>query len=227
MQPLSKIMAARKTPQPRGPRGFVPQVETAERRAASAAMRSRGAKWQDIADEHWGGDLGLASRQVKQFWAELPRETVEEIRSSMLAKLEGLESDVREVMRRKHYVVAEGRIVIRHRDDCEMILGEGDGRRRLCTCPKLEDDEPIYRGVDHVRKLVETQLKLIPGLAAPKRVEVLDDDAIRAEIDRARADLEAEAEQLAARRIADCAATGDAAGAAGDQGEGGRAPSSA
>jgi hypothetical protein len=215
-------MAARKTPPVQGPTGkFVPQVDTADRRRLSAEMRSRGCGWREIADAHWRGDASTASREVKRFWADLPRETVEEIRATMLAKLDGLERDVREVMRRKHYVVAEGRIVIQHREDCEMIVSEGDGRRRLCTCPKLEDDKPIYDGVDHVRKLVETQLKLIPGLAAPKRVEMLDDDAIRAEIDRARADLEAEAEQLAARRIADRATTGDAAGAAGDESESG------
>lgn len=181
-------------------------------------MRSQGAKWQDIADTHWNGDLGNASRAVKQFWADQPKETVEEIRSAMLAKLEGLEGDVRRVMRRKHYVVAEGRIVIQHQADCEMIVSEGDGRRRVCTCPQLEDDEPIYRGVDRVRQLVETQLKLIPGLAAPKRMEVLTDDDIAAEVERARAELQLEAEQLAARRIADRAQAGDAGGAGEPQG---------
>jgi hypothetical protein len=197
---------------------FVPQIETAERRAASAVLRSEGKTWQAIADAHWNGDVGTAFREVKKFWAAQPRETIEEIRATMVAKLDGLETTVREVMRRKHYVVAEGRIIRDHQEDC---LGALNGDWSACRCPKLEDDEPIYRGVDHVRKLVETQLKLIPGLAAPKRVEMLDDDAIRAEIDRARADLEAEAEQLAARRIADRATTGDAAGAPGDEGESG------
>jgi hypothetical protein len=88
---------------------FVPQIETAERRAASAVLRSEGKTWQAIADAHWNGDVGTAFREVKKFWAAQPRETIEEIRATMVAKLDGLETTVREVMRRKHYVVAEGR----------------------------------------------------------------------------------------------------------------------
>jgi hypothetical protein len=176
-------------------------------------MRARGTKWQDIADAHWGGDLGLANRQVKQFWADLPKETVEEVRAMMLAKLDGLEQDVRAVMARRHYVIAEGHVVRLH--------GEGCSGGPRCGCPVLEDGKPIYDGVNAVRQLVETQLKLIPGLAAPKRVEMLDDDAIRAEIDKARAELEAEAERLAASRIAGRTAAVDAVGAAADEGASG------
>lgn len=198
---------------------FVKTFEAAERRRLAAEARSRGVKWQDIADQWYRGDLRNAGAAVSQFWAEQPRQTVEEIRTAMVAKLEGLEELARGVMARPHYVVAEGRIVVEHRDDCEMIVTTGDGRPRVCRCPKLIDDKPIYDGIDKVRQLVETQLKLIPGLAAPKRMEVLDDDAIAREIELARADLQREAEELAARRIADRAAAGDAGGT-GDTAEG-------
>lgn len=193
-------MAARKTPQPQGARGgYVPQVEAAERRAAAARMRSAGKRWQEIADTHYNGDLGTASKQVKQFWADQPKETVEEIRSAILAKIDNLEQDVRRVMAKPHYVVAEGRIVVNHKPDCNARKGLSCSEK----CPRLIDDKPIYDGVEAVRKLVETQLKLIPGLAAPKRLEVMTDDLIAAEIERARAEVAAEL---------DSASAGDAGG---------------
>jgi hypothetical protein len=146
-----------------GAGGFRKSIEAAERRRLAAEMRSKGASWQKIADEYYRGNAGNAFQAVKQFWAELPVETVEEIRSAMLAKLDGLETEVRAVMARRHYVISEGHVVRHHTEDCDR-----DGR---CRCPVIEDDEPIYRGVDRVRQLVETQLKLIPGLAAPSKVE--------------------------------------------------------
>jgi hypothetical protein len=202
-------MAPRKTPAPKGPGGkFVPQVDAAIRREASARMRSRGVGWKEIADTHWNGDLRTASKQVKQWWADQPKETVEEIRATMLAKVDALEQEVRRVMAKRHYVVAEGRIVIDHITGCAARKGFPCDH----GCPRLVDDRPIYEGVDRVRQLVETQLKLIPGLAAPKRMEVLTDDALAAEIERARADLAAES---------DGAPAGDVAGAAGTaEGEG-------
>lgn len=127
-------------------------------------MRARGATWKQVADEYFRGNTGNAYKGVRQFWAEQPRETVEEIRSMMVAKIEDLEAEVRAVMARKHYLISEGHIVRHHDPDaCD--------HSSRCGCPAVEDDEPIYRGVDRVRQLVETQLKLIPGLAAPAKVE--------------------------------------------------------
>lgn len=142
--------------------GYRRTIEAAERRALAAKMRADGVGWQKIADEYYRGNLGNAYKAVKQFWAEQPQETVEEIRATMLAKIAGLEEDARRVMARRHYVVSEGRIIRDHRDDCE---------RDQCSCPRLEDDAPVYQGIDRVRALIDTQLKLIPGLAAPTKVD--------------------------------------------------------
>jgi hypothetical protein len=146
-----------------GPGGYRKTIEAAERRQRAAEMRSKGATWKQVADEYFRGNTGNAWAGVKQFWTEQPRETVEEIRSMMVAKIEDLEAEVRAVMARKHYLISEGHIVRHHGDDCD--------RGPRCGCPAVEDDEPIYRGVDRVRQLVETQLKLIPGLAAATKVE--------------------------------------------------------
>lgn len=148
-----------------GPGGYRRTIEAAERRALAAKMRADGVGWQKIADEYYRGNLGNAYKGVKQFWADLPKETVEEIRSAMLAKIEGLEAEVREVMARPHYLISEGHIVRNH------IVGECDGGPR-CGCPVVLDDEPIYRGVALVFRSVDTQLKLIPGLAAPTASKV-------------------------------------------------------
>ncbi len=151
---------------------YTPDPEVAERRRQSALLRSRGGRWQEIADAYWSGDTGTAVREVKKFWAQQPRETVEEIRAAVLAKLDGLEQDVRKVMARRHYVVAEGHLVRHHTQECD------DAPEAKCRCPKLEDDAPIYQGVDRVRQLVETQLKLIPGLAVTPRQDVAVDQTV-------------------------------------------------
>lgn len=151
-------------------------------------MRSAGKGWQEIADTHFNGDLGTASRAVKKFWTDQPKETVEEIRSAMLAKLEGLEQDVRKVMAKRHYVVAEGRTVQNHGSTCLRL--PINGGESMCSCPKLIDDKPIYDGVESVRKLVETSIKLMPGVAAPTKTEVsITDDTLASEIERLRAEL--------------------------------------
>jgi hypothetical protein len=175
---LSKIMAARKTPQPRAREASSRRSRLLNDEPSQLRCVRGGTKWQDIADAHWGGDLGLANRQVKQFWADLPKETVEEVRAMMLAKLDGVGAGTC------------GRSWRAGTTSSLRAMSSGCTARAApaalgAGCPVLEDGKPIYDGVNAVRQLVETQLKLIPGLAAPKRVEMLDDDAIRAEIDKA------------------------------------------
>lgn len=136
--------------------------------------RSKGIRWQTIADEHWNGNIGRAHREVKRYWAEFPKETAEEMRLTILQKFEDLEREVREVMARPHYVVDKGQVVYHPHTDRPLI-----------------DDKPIYEGVDRLRNMVETTLKLVPGLAAPKRstVQLTDDDidkALNEELEAAR-----------------------------------------
>ena len=152
-------------------------VDAAERRRLAALLRSRGATWKKVAEEYYRGNVGNAFTGVRQFWAEQPVETVEEIRAAMLAKLDGLEAEVRRVMARKHYLVDKGTVVVEHTQDCN-LENIGERGRPICGCPRMLDDKPIYEGVDRVRQLVETQLKLIPGLAAPAKVEQQVDSTI-------------------------------------------------
>lgn len=156
---------------------YLSSIEAARQRGRAARARSQGWTFQRIADEFYNGNRGTAFAEVAKFWADQPRETVEEIRAMMLAKIDDLEQEVRQVMARRHVVVSDGRVMIDHERGCFGLLKGGDP----CSCPPMIDDKPIYEGVAQVRALVETQLKLIPGLAAPKQVEVLTDD----DIDRA------------------------------------------
>src|ERR1700750_231664 len=98
-------MAARKTPQTKskGDGRWVAQVEFAERRAAAARMRSRGHTWQEVADKYFRGDTANAVKYVKQHWAEIPRETVEEVRLRQEQVLGDAMKLAYEVAGTKHY----------------------------------------------------------------------------------------------------------------------------
>lgn len=158
---------------------FLKRPDTDERRRLSAEMKARGASWKQVADAHWGGDPGLAVREVKRWYASNPSEDVLTQRRIVTDGLDNLEAIVRDVMGRKHYVVGQRGVVLD-------AAGE-----------PLEDDAPIYQGVDRILKIKETLGKFVPGLLAPKVTAEISGDAIEAAIAQAEADLAAEMAQLA------------------------------
>lgn len=157
---------------------FVKREDTAERRRLSVEMKARGASWSMVANAHWGGDRGTAMQQVKKWYADNPSEDVLTTRRLVADSLENLETIVRGVMERQHYLVDKGRIVL----DLE---GE-----------PLLDDKPIYEGVDRILKLKEALLKITPGLAAPKVVAEITNDELLAQARQLRAELERERAEL-------------------------------
>lgn len=124
-------------------------------------------------------------RQVKQWYAENPSEDVLTQRRIVTDGLENLETIVREVMAREHYVVSQRGVVL-----------DAEGK-------PLIDDGPIYQGVDRILKIKETLGKFVPGLAAPKVVAEISGDVLQAEIEAARAELAREMAQLAAEEDGD------------------------
>lgn len=134
-------------------------------------MKHRGASWSTIAAAHWGNDLGLALRMVKQWYAEHPSEDVHTTRRIVAGKLVNLEEIVRDVMRRKHFLVDKGHIVL-----------DMEGK-------PLEDDKAIYEGVDRILKINDQLTKITPGLAAPKVTAEIGGDELNAAIEAARAEL--------------------------------------
>jgi len=162
-------MAPRHTPQVKDAKGFyVPSVDAAERRRLAAEARSQGVTWKVIADTWYKGSTANACREVKKFWAQQPKETVEEIRSAALAKLDGIERLIRSTLRSPHYIVAEGHIVRDHMQEC---LGRLEGDWSRCDCPKLIDTKPVLEAADRLMKVIAEQTRIIPGMAAPARME--------------------------------------------------------
>lgn len=162
-------------PTARGPKGrFLPRSDTQERRRLSAELKARGASWSAVAAEHWGGDRGLAIRETNKWYAENPTEDVETTRRIIVDTIENLESVVRQVMSREHYVTSQRGLVT-----------DAEGN-------PLIDDKPIYEGVDRILKMKETLLKLIPGLAAPKVTAEISEEALDAQIAAGREALERE-----------------------------------
>lgn len=149
-----------------------------ERRRLTVEARERGVPWSEVAARWWSGDEGTAVRELKAWYAEHPSEDALTLRAVYQGKLNGLEGVVREVMARKHYVVGQRGVVL-----------DASGE-------PLEDDGPIYEGVKIILKMMETNAKLVPGLAAPKLTAEVPMDMLEEEIATARAALAAERAML-------------------------------
>jgi len=155
---------------------FVPDPDSAERRALAAKLRARGIPWKEVAAQCGYASEGAAYTAVQQFYTDQPKQTIAEIRQELRDKLEGLEGELREVIARPHYVVARGEF------GPELVEKDGE---------YLIDDAPVINAVDKIRALVETQLKFMPGVASATKVQVITDDDVadalaeeRAELDR-------------------------------------------
>ncbi|WNO25823.1 terminase small subunit [Arthrobacter phage Altadena] len=70
------------------PRTSKRAIESARKKADSLAMREAGATLQQIADRHWSGHRANAHRAITEAMAELPAESVAEIRRLESARLD-------------------------------------------------------------------------------------------------------------------------------------------
>lgn len=159
------------TNQNRADSKFARSPDSADKQARAALLRSRGVLWRDIAEELGYASPSGASEAVRAFYANQPRQTIQDIRDEFRAKLEDLERMAREVMARKHYVVNEGQLV------------------RGPHGEYLLDDGPIYTGLEIVRKQMETALKFLPGVASATKIQVITDDDIAAALEAERDEL--------------------------------------
>jgi hypothetical protein len=155
---------------------FVQSPEVVEKQAKAAKMRAEGYFWHEIATELGYASPSGASEAVRAFYASVPRETIQDIRDNFMTKLEGLERMAREVMARKHYVVASvpnyGPVLVKD-EHGEYLIDSG----------------PIFQGLELIRKQMETALKFLPGVAAVTKVQVITDDDLDAALAAERAAL--------------------------------------
>lgn len=152
--------------QPRAGNGaFVATIETAERQAKAAQLRSRGWPYRKIADE-LGINVHQAHDDVKAAMRAIVEKPAQDVRAYELARLDSeldrlnaMEESVQRVLERKHFTVSNGRII---------YLGD----------EALEDDGPVLAAVDRLirieesrRKNGESRRKLL-GLDEPVKTQI-------------------------------------------------------
>lgn len=142
------------TPPVRGHNGrFTRSVDTAERDAEACRLRTRGASYQQVADQLGFTDRSNARRAIQRALAEVVREAADEHVQLQLDQLDALTGEVLTVLEREHYVASAGRLVC-----------DADGR-------PLRDDMPRLHAVDRLLRIMERRARLL-GLDAPARHQV-------------------------------------------------------
>ena len=137
---------------------FKRRPDAVQRRRAAAEELANGVPFGKVAETYYRGNRGNLYRAMQDHHAETAGGSGRLYREIALDKLAGLEATLREIMTREHLVVSQGRVV-------EDQHGN-----------PLRDDEPVMRAIEQIRKLIETQAKLLPGMAAPKvQVEITPD----------------------------------------------------
>ena len=122
---------------------FVRTVDTAERDAEAARLRTRGYSYQQIADELGWVSRGDAYRAVQRVLADTVKEAGDEVRAIELARLDHLHTAAMDVLEREHFTVSNGPV-------------EG------------HDDGPVLAAIDRLLKIQERRAKLL-GLDAPTK----------------------------------------------------------
>jgi len=149
---------------------YVRTVEAAERRAEAARLHATGWTYARIA-EHYGVGRRHAISMVQDALAEAGKADREQALAIELAKLDGYEHALLEVLTRNHVTVSNGRVI------------------RIDEVPLL-DDGPVVAAVAGLLRVSERRSKL-RGLDAPARqtVTVITEDAVDAELRRLEAEL--------------------------------------
>lgn len=152
--------------QPRGGNGaFLATIETAERQARAAQLRSRGWHYRKIADE-LGINVHQAHDDVKNAMRAIVEKPAKDVLAYELARLDSeldrlnaLEETVQRVLERKHFTVSNGKII---------YLGD----------EPLEDDAPVLAAVDRLIRIEESRRKngesrrRLLGLDEPVKTQV-------------------------------------------------------
>jgi DNA-binding Lrp family transcriptional regulator len=131
-----------------GDGGFVRTIETAERDAEAARLRSRSMSYRAIAKQ-LGVSVSTAHAMVDRALAEVVREAGEAVVALELEKLDRDEAAVLAVMEATHYTVSNGKLI--------MIDGK-----------PLLDDAPVLAAAAMRVRISESRRKLVGADAAQK-----------------------------------------------------------
>jgi len=145
--------------------------DSAERDANAARLRADGANYDEIAREMGYGSAASAWKAVDRALRATVAEPAARVRTIELARLDILLWEAWKVLRARHIVVNQGRVV----------LDPDSGQ-------PLHDHGPVLQAIDRVLKIQERRARLL-GLDAPVKVEAITVDQIEAEIARLAAEL--------------------------------------
>lgn len=152
---------------------YTRSVETAQRDAVIAEMRSRRMTYQQIADE-----LGISTSTAYEAYQRVLARTIEEpaaeARQRELEDLDRAQRAVLEVLEGEHYAVSHGRVVRRWLawetdEEGNPVLDELG--KPIGIYEDVLDDGPILQAVDRLVKIGESRRKLL-GLDAAQKMDV-------------------------------------------------------
>ena len=170
------------SPQHGGDGRFIRTVDTAERDAQAARLRSEGRTYEEIATTMKFTDRSAARKSVERCLAATVAEAADDLRTTELMGLDALKVAAWNILTRPHVLVQGGKIV-------------RDG-----AFAPVPDPGPVLAAIGALLKISERRSKLL-GLDAPVQVVPVGDAALDAAI----ADLEAQA-AVAARNAAEVTA---------------------
>jgi len=153
---------------PRTPQGrYVVRTETAERDAKACRLRTLGMSYDQIAAELGFRDRSGARRAVQRALTAVVREDAAELVALEAERLDDLTRTLYKVVMTRHYAVTSSGSLARNPDTGDLVL----------------DDGPVIAAARELRQVSESRRRLL-GLDAPARhrVDVVDDEAIRAEL---------------------------------------------
>ena len=126
-------------------------IQTAERDAEAARLRSRSMSYRQIAAA-LGIDVAAAHAAVQRALHDTLAEPAGDVRALELEKLDRAERAVLAVLERRHLTVSHGKVI--------SVGGE-----------PLEDDAPVLAAADRLVRISESRRKLL-GLDSPVKVNL-------------------------------------------------------
>lgn len=178
-QPEDQHEPAEPTQHQTGPTGrggdgrFTRTLETAQRDARAAQLRSDGWSYRKIAAE-LGVDVATAHAAVQRALKATVEEPAAEVRALEIERLDQLYEATVQVLRREHVTVSQGRVVrarVLNENGSPIVIGHEDDGTPIFREQEILDDGPTLKAVEVALKIQARRAALL-GLDAERKVDV-------------------------------------------------------
>lgn len=170
---------------------FERTVDTAKRDAEAARLKAKGLSYSQIAEVMEYANSGGAYKAVARALAAVPTESVNELRTVAVERLDEALRQVFGVISRRHVLVQHGKVVLDPR-----------------TGEVMRDDAPLLAAVGLLLKIEERRSRLL-GLDAPARVDMAVSDETNRTIEAILTEMRAEVEAEVRRELLSGAVPGE------------------